>query len=302
MTRSYGVLIGVLAAVWGASYLFIKVGVRDFEPTVLVTLRLLLAGILLFAFLAAREGGGAALRAVGAAWREGLIFGLINGVIPFMLITWGEKHIDSGVAAIANAAVPIWVAILAIKFNPGERSSGLKLVGIFVGLIGVVVLVGADPHSRSTWFVLGVLAVILASMSYAAGGLYGQRAVGRASGPVLATASMLFGGLVLLPFALFQLPGHMPGWKPIGSLLALAIVGTAVAQLILFRVLRLFGAARLSLVTYLLPVTALVYGAVLLDEPLRPSMLGGLGLILGGVALGSGMWRPLRRPLADSAA
>jgi drug/metabolite transporter (DMT)-like permease len=107
---------------------------------------------------------------------------------------------------------------------------------------------------------------------------------------------------MLLPFALFQLPGHMPGWKPIGSLLALAIVGTAVAQLILFRVLRLFGAARLSLVTYLLPVTALVYGAVLLDEPLRPSMLGGLGLILGGVALGSGLWRPLRRPLADSAA
>jgi drug/metabolite transporter (DMT)-like permease len=298
MTRSYTFLLGVLAAIWGASYLFIKVGVRDFEPTVLMTLRLLIGGLLLLAFLVAREGGREAVVQVGRAWKPGVIFGTINGALPFTLIAWGETHIDSGVAAIANASVPIFVALLAIKFQPSERSSGLKLAGIVLGIIGVGILAGVNPDGGG-WPVLGTLAVVLASLSYAGGGLYGQHAIGRASGPVLATASMLYGGLLLLPFGLIQFPDHTPGWKPVASLLALAVGGTAIAQLILFRMLRLFGAARLSLVTYLMPGFALFYGAVLLDEPLRPSMIGGLALILSGIALGSGVWRPLRRPVIE---
>ena len=300
MTRSYPFLLGVLAAIWGASYLFIKVGVRDFEPTVLMTLRLLIAAVLLIGFLAVREGTRETVAQVRGAWREGLVFGVINGAVPFTLIAWGEKHIDSGVAAIANASVPIFVAILAIKFKPSERSSGLKLVGIFVGLAGVALLAGANSEG-SKWAVIGTLAVVLASLFYGAGGLYGQHALGRVRGPVVAAAALFYGGLVLLPFALAQLPDHAPGWKSVGSLLGLSVAGTAVAQLILFRMLRLFGAARLSLVTYLLPVTALVYGALILDEPLRLAALGGLALILGGVALGSGAWRPLRRPVIEPA-
>jgi drug/metabolite transporter (DMT)-like permease len=300
MTRSYGLLLGVLAAIWGASYLFIKVGVRDFEPTVLIALRLLIAAALLIGFLAIRRGGREAIAEVGGAWREGLVFGVINGALPFTLIAWGEKHIDSGVAAIANASVPIFVAILAIKFQPSERSSGLKLAGILLGLVGVGVLAGVHPEGGQ-WAVVGTLAVVLASFSYAVGGLYGQRVVGRVSGQVMATASMFYGALVLLPFALFQLPDHAPGWKSVGSLLGLAVAGTAIAQLILFRMLRLFGAARLVLVTYLLPVTALIYGALILSEPLRLSELGGLALILGGVALGSGVWRPMRGTVVEPA-
>jgi drug/metabolite transporter (DMT)-like permease len=273
MFRRYGSLIFTLAAIWGSSYFFIKVGVRDFEPTVLMTLRLLFGALILLGFLAAKEGGGATLAAVAGAWRPGLVVGTINGAVPFTLIAWGETH---------------------------ERATGLKLVSILVGLVGVGVLAGVHPEGGG-WAVLGTLAVVLASLSYAAGGLYGQRALGHATGPVLATASMLYGGLVLLPFGLFQLPGDAPGWKPVASLLGLAVLGTAVAQLILFRMLRLFGAARLSLVTYLIPAFALLYGSLILDEPLRPSMLIGLGLILGGVALGSGAWRPLRRPVADPA-
>jgi drug/metabolite transporter (DMT)-like permease len=301
MSRRYGPLILTLAALWGSSYLFIKVGVRDFEPTVLMTLRLLIGGLLLLGFLAATSGGREVVSSIRGAWREGLVMGTINGAVPFTLIAWGETHIDSGVAAIANASVPIFVALLAIKFNPSQRASGLKLVGILVGLAGVAVLVGVHPEG-GMWATLGTLAVVLSSLCYAAGGLYGQRALGRATGPVLATASMLYGGLVLLPFALFQLPDHVPGWKSVASLLGIAVLGTAVAQLILYRVLRLFGAARLSLVTYLIPAFALLYGSLILDEALRPSMLVGLGLILGGVALGSGAWRPQRRSVADSAA
>jgi drug/metabolite transporter (DMT)-like permease len=298
VTRAYTPLLLVLAAIWGASYLFIKVGVRDFEPTVFMTLRLLIGGLLLLAFLSAREGARQALAQIGGAWRPGLVFGVINGALPFTLIAWGETHIDSGVAAVTNSSVPIFVALLAIKFRPSERSTGLKLVGICLGLAGVGVLAGVHPEGGG-WAVLGTLAVVLASVSYAAGGLYGQGAVSRAAGPVLATGSMLYGGLVLMPFALFQLPDHAPGWKPVAALLALAVGGTAIAQLILFRMLRLFGAARLSMVTYLMPVFALVYGALILDEPLRAAALGGLALILGGVTLGSGLWRPASRAVAE---
>jgi len=300
MSRRYGPLVLVLGAIWGASYLFIKVGVRDFEPTFLMTLRLLIGGALLLAFLVATTGIRAAVSDVRGAWREGLVFGAINGALPFTLIAWGEKHIDSGVAAIANASVPIFVALLAVKFNPSQRSTGLRLVGILLGLVGVGVLAGVHPEGGG-WAVLGTLAVILASVSYASAGLYGQRVIGRATGPVLATASMLYGGVILLPFGLLQIPDHGPGWKPVLSLVGLAVLGTAVAQLFLFRILRLFGAARLSLVTYLMPAFALLYGSLILDEPLRPTMLIGLGLILGGIALGSGVWRPQRRAVADSA-
>src|SRR5581483_8214029 len=252
--------------------------------TAMIELRLLISAPLLVGFLAVRAGARSALGQVAGAWREGLVYGVINGALPFTLIAWGEKHIDSGVAAIANASVPIFVAILAIRFKPSERSTGLKLVGIVLGLAGVGVLAGVHPEG-GWWAVAGTLAVVAASLSYAAGGLYGQHVVAR----------------VLLPFALVQLPDHAPGWKAVGSVVGLAVAGTAIAQLILFRMLRLFGAARLSLVTYLLPAFALFYGALILDEPLRASALAGLALILCGVALGSGVWRPLRRPAAEAA-
>jgi drug/metabolite transporter (DMT)-like permease len=146
--------------------------------------------------------------------------------------------------------------------------------------------------------VLGALAVVGSSLSYAGAGIYGQRAVSGTAGPVLAAGSMLTAGLVLLPFALLQLPDATPGWDAIASLLALSLLGTALAQLVLFRMLALHGSARLSLVTYLMPGFALVYGAVLLDEEITPAILAGLGLILGGVALASGAVRlPRRAPV-----
>ena len=139
------------------------------------------------------------------------------------------------------------------------------------------------------------LAVVVASVSYAVGALWGQRLIARTSGLVLSATSMLGGLLVLLPLGLWQLPGEVPGWKETGSVLALAVIGTALAQIILYRVLRTDGAARVSLVTYLLPVTALVYGVLLLGEPLTWEELAGMALILGGVALGSGAVRLQRR-------
>jgi drug/metabolite transporter (DMT)-like permease len=299
MTRAYAPLLLLLAAIWGASYLFIKVAVEDFEPTVMMALRLLIAAPPLIVYLALRDGTGRALREVIGAWRPGLWMGVVNGAIPFTLIAWGEKHIDSGIAAIANATVPIFVTLLAIKFRPSERATGLRLVGVLIGLVGVGILAGVHPDG-GWWAVAGTLAVVVASFSYAAGGLYGQYAVRHASGPVIAAAGMLYGGLVLLPFALAQLPDHAPSWKAIGCVLGLSLAGTAFAQLIMFRILRLYGAAKMSLVTYLLPPTALLYGALILDEPIKASALIGLALILGGVALGSGALRARRQAVVQA--
>jgi drug/metabolite transporter (DMT)-like permease len=287
MSRSYALLIGSLAAIWGASYLFIKVAVRDFPPAAMIELRLGVAGILLALFLVARIGWRNALRELrGAGW-TGFAIGIVNGAIPFTLIAWGEKHIDSGIAAVANASVPIFNAVLVPWLLPTERLSRRRLVGVLVGIVGVVVLTVGQP-TVSWWFVAGTAAVVVASISYAFGGILAQHSLSSARGPTLAAASMLGGAVALLPLALVDLPDHAPGWKPVASLAALTLAGTALAQLILFRAIRLYGSARVSLVTYLMPPAALVYGAVLLDEPITAASLGGLGLIMVGVGLGSG--------------
>jgi drug/metabolite transporter (DMT)-like permease len=298
VSRSYVIYIGLLAAFWGASYMFIKVAGRAFEPATMMMLRLALAASLLLVVLAVQRGWHGTLGEMRALGWQGFALGVANGAIPFTLIAWGERYIDSGVAAIANASMPIFVVLLAIRWQPSEAVRGLRLVGFLVGLVGVGVLAGVHPQG-GWWGVAGTLAVVLASVSYAVGSLWGQRLIHRTSGLVLSASSMIGGLLVLLPFGLAQLPSAVPGWKETGSVIALAVIGTALAQIILYRVLRSDGAARVSLVTYLLPVTALFYGVLLLGEQLTWEELAGMVLILGGVALGSGAVRmPRREPVA----
>ena len=300
MTRSYPVLIGFLAAVWGASYLFIKVAVDEIEPVPMMFVRCALAAALLVPVVLWREGWGRGARRLVRAWRAGLVLGSVNAAVPFTLIAWGEKHVDSGVAAIANATVPLFVVLLAIRFRPSERATGARFAGILLGLVGVAILAGAQPDG-GWWAVAGTMAVVVASLAYAIGSLYGALRTEDTPGPVLAAASMVAGSLILLPLAIVQAPADVPGWEATGSVLALSVLGTAAAQIVLFRALRLHGSARTSLVTYLMPPTALLYGALLLDEPLTAAVLGGLALILAGVALGSGALRlPRRQPVAQT--
>jgi drug/metabolite transporter (DMT)-like permease len=295
VNRRYVVLLLVLGAIWGSSYLFIKVGVRDLSPAALIEIRLLCAAPILLAFAASRYGW----RAIARAWRPGLVLGTLNAAVPFTLIAWGEKYVDSGVAAVANASVPTFLALLALWFVPAQRSTGLRLVGILLGLAGVAILAGVHPAGGAKG-AMGTAAIVVASLSYAAGNLYaGSRmSVG---GPVLAAASMMVALVALLPLALFTLPAHTPGWKSVGSAVVLGIFGTALAQILSYRMIRVYGSSRAVLVAYLLPAFALFYGAVFLSEPLSLQKLLGLVLILGGVGLGSGVWRMARRqPVVQS--
>jgi drug/metabolite transporter (DMT)-like permease len=241
------------------------------------------------AFAARRYGP----RAILAAWRECTLLGVGNAAIPFTLIAWGEKHVDSGVAAVANASVPIFVAVLAFWFVPSERSTGSRLAGIAVGLAGVAILAGVHPEG-GWWGAAGTGAIVLASISYAVSNLYAGRRMS-VGGPVLAAGSMVVAFIVLLPLALLSLPSQSPGWKAVGSAVMLGVFGTALAQVLSYRMIRLWGSARAVLVAYMLPAFALLYGTVFLSEELTWQKLVGLATILAGVALGSGAVRLVRR-------
>src|ERR687888_1446947 len=201
MVRGYVPLLLVVAGIWGASYLFIKVAVEEIEPTAMMDLRLLLAAAVLVPFVALRLGVERAVAEVRSTGVGAFILGVSNMAIPFTLIAWGEKHIDSGVAAIANASVPIFVVLLAIRWHPSEAVRGMRLGGILLGLVGVGVLAGVHP-SGGWWGVAGTLAVVVASLSYAAAGLWGQRLVSDENGFALATAAMLGATIAILPFGL----------------------------------------------------------------------------------------------------
>ena len=292
MLRGYVPLLAVVAAIWGASYLFIKVAVDEVEPTAMMFFRLVLASAVLVPLIVWRLGRVEAVEQVRATGWRAFAVGFLNAALPFTLIAWGEKHIDSGIAAIANASVPIFVVLLALRFNPSERVRGLRLGGILVGLLGVGVLTGLHPEGG--WLAIaGTLAVVLASLSYAGANHFVQHNYSDTAPLVTTTVSVTTGALILLPFALLQFPAELPSWKATGSIVALGVLATAVALLFFYRMLNLYGAARSSLVTYLLPPTALLYGVLILDEEITLNAALGLVLILAGVALGSGAGRGL---------
>jgi drug/metabolite transporter (DMT)-like permease len=164
--RRYWPLLLVLSGIWGASYMFIKVGVRDLDPAALVELRLLCAAPVLIAFVVWRDGARDAVRDARAVGWRGAFLGAIGLALPFTLISWGEKHIDSGVAAIANATVPLFNFLLVQRFAREERVGGLRFAGLLVGIAGIAVLAGVDSRGGA-WAVAGTMAVVVASLAYA---------------------------------------------------------------------------------------------------------------------------------------
>jgi drug/metabolite transporter (DMT)-like permease len=228
-----------------------------------------------------------------------VIVALVNTALAFWLLSWGETRIDSGLASIIQAAVPIFNAVIAFAFFREVRVTGARLLGVAIGFVGVAFLVSAQPQGK----VLGALAVVGMALCYGIGGLLAGRHLNRVPSHVVALASTGISALVILPVGIAQAPHQLPGWKVIGSVVALGIPGTALAYLLFFGLIAGAGAAYASLVTYLIPPIALAYGAIFLGERFGATAFGGLALILGGVALGTGVLAPsrLRRRLAQGA-
>jgi len=273
-----------LAAIWGASFLFIKVAVRELTPATLIVGRLGLAAATLALLVPFVVGTKETLLHVreNAAWLVAVA--LVNTAIPFWLLSWGETRIDSGLASIIQAAVPIFNALLAFVAFREVRVTGGPLLGVAVGFVGVALLVGAQPEGK----VLGALAVVGMAFCYGVGGLLTGRHLNAVPPMVVALASTAIATVVALPVGVVEAPHHAPGWKTIGSVIALGVPGTALAYLLFFGLITGAGAAYAALVTYLIPPIALAYGALFLDERFGATAFGGLALILVGVALGTG--------------
>jgi drug/metabolite transporter (DMT)-like permease len=286
-----------LAAIWGSSFMFIKVAVRELAPGEVVFGRVLVGALALLPAVPFTVGWarlGSELRRYA---RPLILLGIFNASLPFWLLAWSEKRLDSGLAAVLQASTPLFAALVAFGFSRGDRVTGGRLVGVVIGFLGVVLLVGAQPSGD----VLSAFAVLATALCYAGSALYAGVRLRGASPIVTSFGTLLVATLTMLPLGVAQLPGQAPGWKVIGSVVALGALGLSVAYLLYFGLIAGAGASYAVLVTYLVPALALGYGALFLNETVTASALGGLLLILAGVALGTGTLRsPRRAPAAET--
>ncbi|MGA7733683.1 MAG: DMT family transporter [Chloroflexia bacterium] len=286
--KGFGVLL-LLGAIWGASFMFIKVGGAEMEPFFLVEMRLALAALTLVGLGAARAGTFGLMR---DNWVTLAVMGLINCALPYVLITWGEIYISSGLASIYNACTPLWGGALGFVWVWADKLSPGRLIGLFLGMAGVVLVVSGNLEQKgdvdTTMYLLGQGAVLLAALAYAISGIYGRRRLKGVPPHIGATGQLIAGSLMLLPFALFQVPSQVPSWQAIGSVATLSILGTSVATLLYFWLLNNVGVTGTLLVTYLLPGFALMWGALLLHETITWAAIAGLMLVLLGITFTTG--------------
>jgi drug/metabolite transporter (DMT)-like permease len=278
MNRRSWLLMALLAGLWGASYLFIKVALEDDVPPIFVVFARIALGALVLVPLAWRSG---ALRAT-RGWTGPVVFmALVQVVVPFLLITYGEQHIASSLTGILVSAAPIFTALIAVRYDDEERPHGIATAGVVMGLLGVVLLFGVDLSGDAT-ALAGGLMVLLASVGYAIGSLYLQHRLRGVPALGIAAMTTLIGALVLVGPALLALPPHALELKTVGSLIALGAGGTGIAFLIYYTLIAEIGPGRASLVAYIAPGFAVIYGVTLLSEPLTVGAILGLGLILAG--------------------
>jgi drug/metabolite transporter (DMT)-like permease len=294
--RHAGLLAG-LAALWGASYLLIKYALESFDPAAIVFLRTALASLVLFIVLRI-QGGPArdALAEVRARPWKALLLGGIAITAPFLLITYGELEVPSGLTAVLIAPASLFVALFAPFLDPSEAIHRRQALGLVVGLVGVAVLVGVESVSTVNEF-LGAIAILGAAACYALSSFVVKNDYRHLPAIAVSWVSVTAGALLTLPVAIIEAPTATPDLRAVLSLLVLGFGGTALAFVIFYKLIAEVGAARASLVSYLAPGVALTYGALLLDEQITVTAVIGLVLILGGVFLASRASRPSPEPV-----
>ena len=277
VSRRSLVLLLLLAALWGASYAFIKVALEELSPVFVVFARIALGAAVLAPIALARGAFAPARRHLGPL----ALVAAVQTVAPFLLITLGETRISSALTGILVASAPIFTALLAAAFVPAEGLGRWGVAGIALGMVGIVVLFGADLGGSGEALLGGAL-VLLASLGYAVGALVAKARLGAVSPVGVAASVMALGTLALLPTVPFAAPAQAPGLGVIAALLALGAGGTGVAFLLFYTLNADLGPSRASVVAYVAPVFSVVYGVALLDEPFTAATAIGLVLILAG--------------------
>ena len=279
----WGLLL-TLSVLWGGSFFFQKVALAALPPFTVLLCRVgLAAGAL---GLAARIAGYGLPRSPGD-WAPFAVMAILNNVIPFSLILWGQTHIASGLAAILNGCAPLFTAVLAHFLTRDERLTPPRAAGVLIGLSGVVVMIGPDSLGGLRRDVVAQIAVLAAGISYACAGIFGRRFAGTPP-LVTATGQVTASTLFILPVALaVDRPWTLasPDARVWAALLGLAIISTALGYVVYFRILTTAGATNLLLVTLLMPVIALVLGTLVLGERLAPRHFAGMALIAAGLAV-----------------
>jgi drug/metabolite transporter (DMT)-like permease len=285
-----------LSILWGGSFFFAKIAVSELGPLTVVFARVGLAALALFLVLAML--GRPPMRG-HAPWRDYFVMGLLNNVIPFSLIFWGQTQIASGLAAILNATTPLFTVVVAHVSTADEKLTGVKIAALATGLVGVTVLVGPDVLSGGSglW---GELACVAAAISYAVAGVFGRRfkamnvgAMAAAAGQLAASAALILPIMLMVerPWVSWSLPSA----GVLAALAGLALLSTALGYVLYFRILAVAGATNLLLVTLMIPPTSIVLGAFFLHERLLPRQVGGMALIGLALLLMNGrvrLWRP----------
>jgi drug/metabolite transporter (DMT)-like permease len=288
--RDLGALL-LLSALWGASFIFIRVAVPALGPFVLVELRVGLAAAAL-ALCAALLGRLPKLR---VRWRQFALLGTVNAAIPFSLISAAEINLTASLAAILNSTTVMFTALVAVVWM-GDALTARKVVGVVLGIVGVTVLVGWDPIAMNCVVVLSVGAMLAASLSYGLGAVYAKRTFAGAPPMTIAIGQLTAASMLMLPLAAVSVPDERPSTIVVLSVLGLALLSTAVAYMLYFRLIENVGPTSTSTVTLLVPLFGLLFGVVLLDEPVGLGTLAGLVLILSSVTLITGLGVARQKP------
>ncbi len=283
MAMQQWLMLATLSILWGGSFFFAKIAVSELPPLTVVWLRVAVAASALLVLL---RVGATVMPARTASWRQFATMGLLNNVLPFGLMFWAQTRIPSGLAAILNATTPLFGLVLARFLADDEPLSAGRIVGILCGICGVAVMIGLDAL-RGDAEILAQLAVLAGACSYGLAGLYGRRF--RDTPPMTTAAGQLAASsLILLPvIALVDQPWTLalPHPQTIAALAGLALLSTALGYVLYFRILAVSGANNLLLVTLLIPVSALLLGTIILGERLVAAQIGGMVLIIAGLAI-----------------
>jgi len=282
MGREAWILILALSVLWGGSFFFAEIALRQITPLTLVLARVGLAAValVLFVYLSGLRMPGNV-----KAWRSFFVMGVINNCIPFTLIFWGQLTIASGLAAIFNATTPLFTVVLAHFLTRDEKLTPARFAGVACGFIGVAVMIGPGFLGALGDDVVAQLAVLMAAISYGFAGIYGRRFASQP--PAVTAAGQLSAStIVLAPVVLFvEFPTQPPGLdvNTGAAVAALALLSTALAYVLYFRILKIAGATNLLLVTFLIPVTATALGVLVLDEQIKITHIVGMACIAAGL-------------------
>jgi drug/metabolite transporter (DMT)-like permease len=279
--RSLGVLL-LLGSVWGASFLFIKVVVEETSPLALVQGRITFGALAVVAVMAFDRRS---VRMSPRLWAKVAGLAVVTPLVPFLLISWGEIHIDSGTASVLNSTMPLFTALFASLILVDERMTWLRLSGLLLGFLGVAVLTGDDITDVTDSSVLGQMAVVGAAACYGAGAVYARTFLHSEDPLNLTRLQLVIGALILAPalFAVDGIPNYNLSLEAWLSLVTLGVLGTGLAYIAFFWLLATVGSVRTSLVTYIIPITGLILGWAVLDESVGINSIAGCALIILGI-------------------